>query len=130
MCLNRNRQKTQVPNLSLKNDKSQLAPMEIPEPYTKDIHSVILHSMLFNYPRKVVKHMKEIKIVLNKDDDALVGDLKSAIQVFVDGKKLENVESITIEAHQPDRDVVDKDGICRLDKLVSYTVKYIEPWFD
>lgn len=86
--------------------------------------------MLFNYTRKVVKHMKEIKIVLNKNDDALASDLKSAIQVFMDGKKLENVESITIEAHQPDRDVVDKDGICRLDKLVSYTVKYMEPWFD
>lgn len=74
--------------------------------------------------------MKEIKIVLNKDDDCLAKNLKSAIEVYVDDKKLENVEHIVIDAHQLDEDVVDENGIMRLDKLISYTVTYSEPWYD
>lgn len=74
--------------------------------------------------------MKEIRIVLNKDEESLANNLKSAIQVFLDGEKLENVESIIVEAHQPDEDVVDKRGIVRLDKLVTYTVTHSEPWDD
>lgn len=74
--------------------------------------------------------MKEIKIVLNKDEDSLVKNLKSAIQVFVDGEKLKDVESIVIEAHQPDEDAVDKHGTIRLDKLVTYTVTHSEHWDD
>ena len=74
--------------------------------------------------------MKEIRIVLNKDEESLANNLKSAIQVFLDGEKLENVESIIVKAHQPDEDVVDKRGIVRLDKLVTYTVMHSEPWDD
>ena len=60
----------------------------------------------------------------------MANNLKSAIQVFLDGEKLENVESIIVEAHQPDEGVVDKRGIVRLDKLVTYTVTHSEPWDD
>ena len=74
--------------------------------------------------------MKEIRIVLNKDEESLANNLKSAIQVFLDGEKLENVESIIVEAHQPDEGVVDKREIVRLDKLVTYTVTHSEPWDD
>lgn len=74
--------------------------------------------------------MNEIKIVLNKDDEHLDKDLKSAIEVYVDGEKLKNVEHIVIDAHQLDEDRVDENGIMRLDKLISYTVTYSEPWYD
>lgn len=71
--------------------------------------------------------MKEIKIVLNKDGESLGNN---SFTVFIDGKPLENVYSIKINARQADTDIVDNNGVLRVDKLVSYTVQYREPWFD
>ena len=70
--------------------------------------------------------MKEIKIVLNKDEETF---LNNAFTVYIDNEPLEDVESITIKARKPNPDVVDKHGILRVDELLEYTVNFKEPWF-
>ena len=68
--------------------------------------------------------MKEIKIVLNNDQETF---LDNEFSIFIDGEELKNVDSFCLNAK---RAVADEKHHIDTNKIVTYTVNYYAPYFE
>lgn len=68
--------------------------------------------------------MKEIRIVLNNNQETFRDEHFS---IYIDDKKLENVEKFTLKAV---KSIPNETGFLDIDKIIRYTVEFSAPYFE
>lgn len=71
--------------------------------------------------------MKEIKIVLNNDEENCP---HKPFSVFIDGNEIKNIDKFTLVAKSVSAKELSENNFIDLDNVIKYTVEQYAPYFE